>query len=60
LIDKRNAIERSDQTGEFPHIAEILERLHGDRGWCQRGGGLRINRIVHNVFSVVNRKNRTN
>ncbi len=24
-IDKRNAIERSDQSGEFPHIAEILE-----------------------------------
>ena len=24
-IDKRNAIERSDQPGEFPHIAEILE-----------------------------------
>ena len=24
-IDKWNAIERSDQSGEFPHIAEILE-----------------------------------
>ncbi len=24
-IDKRNAIERSDQSGEFPHIAEIFE-----------------------------------
>ena len=24
-IDKRNAIERGDETGEFPHIAEILE-----------------------------------
>jgi hypothetical protein len=24
-IDKRNAIERGDQSGEFPYIAEILE-----------------------------------